>query len=212
MALVRAVQDHKQALSDIDGATGDGDHGINLNKGFTIFSEQFIASNGNLSQGLEGLSSVLLTKIGGAIGPLYGAFFRGMAAGCQGADTIDEAIFGKMLVSAREAIGRISMACEGDKTLLDALIPAEEAFRSAVEAGRSFPECLQALSVAAVQGRDRTKDMVARVGRASRLGDRSRGAVDAGAASCCLILESLAQSIMAILSGECIHDKRRVRR
>ncbi|MGA2362579.1 MAG: dihydroxyacetone kinase subunit DhaL [Candidatus Aminicenantales bacterium] len=198
-ALVKAIRDHKQSLSDIDGAIGDGDHGINMNKGFMIFSERFAASPGNLSRGLDMLSMTLMTKIGGAMGPLYGFFFKGMAAACRNAETINAAVFGNMLSSCRDAIGKISQAKVGDKTLVDVLVPAEEAYRSACIDGKTFVGCLDAMISAAVQGRDATKEMMAKVGRASRLGERSRGIVDAGAASCCLILETMAQSIKAIL-------------
>jgi dihydroxyacetone kinase len=103
--------------------------------------------------------------------------------------------FGQMLAAAREKVLGISGASLGDKTLLDVLLPAQENYQAALEAGESFAACLDRMSQAAEQGRDATKDMVARVGRSSRLGERSRGVIDAGSASCCLILQTLAQAI-----------------
>jgi len=198
-ALTRAVQEHKQYLSDLDGAIGDGDHGINLNKGFRIFSDQFSVSPGNLSHGFEILSRILMSRIGGALGPLYGKFFEGMAAACRNAETINSAVFSHMLSNGRAAISKISQAKVGDKTLVDVLFPAEEAYQLAYIQGQTFIDCLDAMISAAVKGRDATTEMMAKVGRASRLGERSRGIVDPGAASCCLIFETIARSIKAIL-------------
>lgn len=196
--LVKAIQDNKQYLSDIDGAIGDGDHGINMNKGFTLFAEQMQTTPVNFTDGLGVLSKILMTKIGGSMGPLYGFFFKNMAGACNG-DAIDAGVFGKMIAACREGIGKISPAKVGDKTLMDVLVPAQEAYQAALNEGRSFAECLDGMTAAAVKGRDSTKDMVAKLGRSSRLGERSRGVIDAGAASCCLILETIANSIKPLL-------------
>ncbi len=195
--LIRVIQQNKQYLSDIDGAIGDGDHGINMNKGFTLCQEQLNASPGDLAHCLQTLSQILMTKIGGSMGPLYGYFFESMANACDGKASIDAAVFGKMLQGALFAIQDISDAKVGDKTLLDTLVPAVEAFHAAHE---DFPKALDAMKAAAVRGRDSTKDMVAKRGRASRLGERSRGVLDAGATSCCLILCSLADSAKKLLN------------
>ncbi|MBN2703121.1 MAG: dihydroxyacetone kinase subunit L [Pontiellaceae bacterium] len=195
MPLIKAIQENKQYLSDIDGLIGDGDHGINMNKGFTLCEEQLQKEPGDLSHGFSTLSSILMSQIGGSMGPLYGMFFRAMARSCKGKETLDEAGFGEMLAAAKDKVLDISGAKQGDKTLLDVLLPAEEAFSSALSNGESFASCLDKLSEAAEQGRDATKDMIAKVGRSSRLGERSRGVIDAGSASCCLILQTLAQAI-----------------
>ena len=91
--------------------------------------------------------------------------------------------------------GRLGSAKPGDKTMLDALSPAADAFDAAQKEGKSFADSLDAMAAAAERGRDATRDMVARVGRASRLGERSRGVVDAGASSCCLILQTIATGV-----------------
>ncbi len=195
-ALIKAVRDNKQYLSDIDGQIGDGDHGINMNKGFTLTEAALEKEPGDLSHGFKTLSQILMTQIGGSMGPLYGMFFKALAKGCKGVDPIDAAAFGVMLSGARDKVVNISGAQVGDKTLLDVLIPSQEAYQQAVDGGASFAEALTQMSQTAQQGRDGTKDMVARVGRSSRLGERSRGVIDAGAASCCLILLTLAQTIL----------------
>lgn len=197
--LVAAIQAQKQYLSDIDGLIGDGDHGVNMNKGFTLAGEQLGREPGDLTHALGVLSKVLMMKIGGSMGPLYGMFFKAMAGAVQGLESVDADVFGKMLAATREAIQKISPAKPGDKTLMDVLVPAQLAFQTMLDAGKSFAECLDAMSQAAEQGRDATIDLVAKLGRSSRLGERSRGVVDAGAASCCLILQTMAQSIKALL-------------
>ena len=198
--LIRAIQENKQYLSDIDGAIGDGDHGINMNKGFTLCRDELLANPGNLTHGLKTLSKILVMKIGGSMGPLYGTFFKSLAAACDGVDAIDAAVFGRMLSSGREGIQKISDAKPGDKTLMDVLLPAEAAYQAAAQTGEPFRVCLDKMVEAARQGRDATKDMVAKLGRSSRLGERSRGVIDAGAASCCLILEIMAGTIGDLLA------------
>jgi dihydroxyacetone kinase-like protein len=195
LPLIKTVQDNKQYLSDIDGLIGDGDHGINMNKGFTLCAEALQAEPGDLSHGFKTLSRILMTQIGGSMGPLYGMFFKAMAKACENEDSLDAAMLGAMLTAAKTKVLDISGAQLGDKTLLDVLLPAEESYRNAVNADESFVTCLDRMSEAAEKGRDATKDMLAKVGRSSRLGERSRGVIDAGSASCCLILQTMAQAI-----------------
>jgi dihydroxyacetone kinase-like protein len=199
--LIAAIQENKQYLSDIDGAIGDGDHGINMNKGFTLCRDELLAHPGDLTHGLKTLAKILMMKIGGSMGPLYGTFFKSLAAACDGTDAIDAAVFGRMLSAGREGIQKISEAKTGDKTLMDVLLPAEAAYRTAVETNEPFRVCLDRMVEAARQGRDATKEMAAKLGRSSRLGERSRGVIDAGAASCCLILETMAGTIRDLLTG-----------
>ncbi|MEA4881084.1 MAG: DAK2 domain-containing protein, partial [Synergistaceae bacterium] len=103
------------------------------------------------------------------------------------------------LGSAASEIEKLGGAVRGDKTLLDSLLPAVEAFDASFEETGDFAEALTALQAAAEEGRESTRDMVARVGRASRLGERSRGVLDAGATSCCLLLNSMAESVKKLL-------------
>lgn len=198
--LIVAIQSQKQYLSDIDGKIGDGDHGINMNKGFTLTGEQLAAEPANLTASLNVLTKVLMLKIGGSMGPLYGMFFKAMVTATDGAESIDAAVFGKMIEGARANIQKISKAKPGDKTLMDVLVPAVDAYQAALEADEPFVACLDAMSVAAEKGRDATEDMVAKLGRSSRLGERSRGVIDAGAASCCLILQTMAGTIKTLLT------------
>ncbi len=198
-ALIKSIQDNKQYLSDIDGLIGDGDHGVNMNKGFTLCQEQLGDKPFDLSLGLKTLYQILMNQIGGSMGPLYGMFFKAMAKACKGKDELDAAVFGQMLFAAKDKVLDISGAQPGDKTLLDTLIPAQEAYQAALTVSEPFADCLSKMSVAAEAGRDATKDLVAKVGRSSRLGERSRGVLDAGAVSCCLILQAFANTIQGML-------------
>ena len=198
--LILAIQANKQYLSDIDGAIGDGDHGINMNKGFTLCREALDKQPGDFSYGLKTLGKILMMKIGGSMGPLYGKLFLSMGKTLEGSPQIDKAAFGQAIDAALEAIHAISPAQVGDKTLMDVLIPAQEAYNASA-AGSSFAQALDAMDAAALKGRDSTVDMVAKLGRSSRLGERSRGVMDAGSASCYLILHTMADTIKELLQA-----------
>ncbi len=197
--LILVIQENKQYLSDIDGLIGDGDHGINMNKGFTMCREELDKNPGDMAYGLKVLAKILMMKIGGSMGPLYGKFFKAFAVSLEGKEEIGMDEMGAAIKAAIEAIASISLAKVGDKTMIDTLIPALAAYEKVQQEGKSFAEALEAMKVAAVIGRDSTKDMVAKLGRASRLGERSRGVLDAGATSCCLILETIADGAKQII-------------
>ena len=133
---------------------------------------------------------------------MYGMFFRRMAKAIKGTEVIDAAAFGAMLEGARDGIATVSEARVGDKTLMDTLVPACDAYRGALDEGVSFGDALDVMKAAAEKGKDSTRDMVAQLGRSSRLGERSRGVVDAGAASCCLILSSMADTVKTLIGEE----------
>ncbi|MBW7057788.1 dihydroxyacetone kinase subunit L [Paracoccus bogoriensis] len=185
---------HRAYLSEIDGLIGDGDHGVNMAKGFGRAAEQ-IKPEDRLSSAMRTLSGVLLAEIGGSMGPLYGMMFAAMADSLERAEGLDADGFGQMLRAGLEAIEEIGQAKVGDKTLLDAFAPALSAYDAALAQGKDFTTALNVLAQEAIAGRDRTVDMVARIGRAARLGERSRGVPDAGATSCALILTTLSRSV-----------------
>lgn len=199
--LVETINANRAWLSEIDGAIGDGDHGINMSKGFTQAGAALGDPPPPLAAALRVLSDALFEGIGGSMGPLYGSLFSAMADTLGEAQTLDAPLFGRMLHAALDGVEEIGSAKPGDKTMLDALAPATEAFDAAQAAGKSFSESLDAMAAAAERGRDATRDMIARVGRASRLGERSRGVLDAGATSCCLILQTLATGLKQRLAG-----------
>lgn len=197
--MIVAIQENKQYLSDIDGAIGDGDHGINMNKGFTLCREALDKQSGNLSYGLKTLGKILMMKIGGSMGPLYGKFFLAIGKSLDEKDPVGKQEFLDALKAALSDIQAISPAKVGDKTLMDVLIPSVETMEAAVAEGASFEDALDRMCKAAEAGRDSTVDMVAKIGRSSRLGERSRGVMDAGSASCCLLLTTMAEAIKEII-------------
>jgi len=193
--LIEAIQANRAYLSEIDGLIGDGDHGINMAKGFGQCRDALGDPLPALDICLDTLGATLLNGIGGSMGPLYGSFFMAMGEAIENVETLDAPAIAKMLRAGYESVSEIGEAQLGDKTLLDCLHPAVVALETNAAEGRSLPDCLTAMSAAAEQGREATRDMVAKVGRASRLGERSRGVLDAGATSCCIILQTLATDL-----------------
>jgi dihydroxyacetone kinase-like protein len=196
--LIETVRLHKAYLSEIDGAIGDGDHGVNMAKGFSLTAERLTAAM-DLAEALKTLGRTLVTEIGGAMGPLYGSLFKALAKACQGRESIDAPLFAEMLKAGLAAVVELGQAKTGDKTLVDTLEPAVRGYSAALAGGSSFRECLRRMEEEAARGKESTREMTAKVGRASRLGERSRGSLDAGAASCHLILKSMAETIGARL-------------
>ncbi|HLA43510.1 MAG TPA: dihydroxyacetone kinase subunit DhaL, partial [Aggregatilineales bacterium] len=170
LAIVKTIQDNAAYLSELDGAIGDGDHGVNMSKGFTSFQTALGNQAVDLSTGFLMLGTTLLTEIGGAMGPLYGTLFITMGDACAGKSMIDRDIFGDMLAAGRREVQDVGGAGAGDKTLMDTLIPAQIAYSEAVEKDARFTDALQAMVSAAQQGQQSTHDLIAKLGRASRLG------------------------------------------
>ncbi|MCJ9719220.1 dihydroxyacetone kinase subunit L [Agrobacterium sp. SHOUNA12C] len=191
LAMADRIVENRAYLSEIDGKIGDGDHGVNMAKGFGMAAERMKGKYLSLAASLDTLGTVLMTEIGGSMGPLYGVMFIEFAEKLEGVDAIDSATYSRMLHAGLEGIQAIGSAKVGDKTLLDTLVPAIEAFDGAIAAGKSFVDALDALVAAADSGRDSTLNLVAKIGRASRLGERSLGVLDAGATSCAIILKEL---------------------
>lgn len=197
-SIIKAIQDNKQNLSDIDGKIGDGDHGINMNKGFSLCQKR-IDRNMSMSGCFKILGDTLMQDIGGSMGPLYGTFFNTLGKVSEKYEQISSEVVLEMLSASAESVREIGCAEIGDKTMLDCLLPAIDAYSDAFKSGSSFAECLTELKRAAKIGRDSTKNMVAKVGRASRLGLRSVGYIDAGAASCSVILSAFADSVSVLI-------------
>lgn len=190
------IIDNKAYLSEVDGLIGDGDHGINMAKGFNLCKNDLQALDTvTLDQSFSILANILMGSIGGSMGPLYGSIFFGMASAIEGRDSIDAEQFDTMLREGLTSVQEISSAQVGDKCLMDALVPAVDAFSAALAAGDGFADCLEKMAAAAQAGSESTKDLVARIGRASRLGERSRGVLDAGSVSCAMILGTLADAV-----------------
>ena len=199
LRMVQVIQENKEYLGQIDGVIGDGDHGANMNKGFTMFLNQYKDVDYSFTEGLYTLGMVLLNGIGGSMGPIYGTIFMAMSEAADGKDVIGLSELSQMLKAAEEELFTIVDARKGDKTLVDSLSPAIDAVQQAAAAEVDFRSALDAMCAASGQGKERTRDLTARYGRASRLGERSRGVLDAGAVSCDLLLNAMAQGIGELL-------------
>ena len=200
--MIAVIVDNSAWLSQIDGAIGDGDHGVNMAKGFRLAAAKLAREDGfALQYGFLVLGDTLLSDIGGSMGPLYGTFFTEMAESLGEAEDLDGMRFQAMLRAGVAAVVDLGGAKPGDKSLIDVLVPAEDAFAAAQLDGTDLAGSLTRLREAAAAGLESTRDMVARIGRASRLGERSRGTLDAGAASCTMLLTTLSDGLLARLGA-----------
>lgn len=202
LAMVEAVHKNRQYLGDIDGLIGDGDHGMNMNKGFVTYAERLGDRQTGFSEGLFELGSVLFNEIGGSMGPIYGTIFMEMSDRAEDAEEITLKLLTDMLKAGLDGLYEILDARPGDKTIVDTMDSAIRGLQEAAEEGKTFSQALDEMKEYAENGKESTKAMVAKYGRASRLGERSRGVLDAGATSCCIILQAMADGIKAQLAAD----------
>jgi phosphoenolpyruvate---glycerone phosphotransferase subunit DhaL len=192
-AIASAVADNAEYLTRLDSAIGDADHGVNLHRGFTAVVEALdgyeAATVGDV---LVRTGSTLVSKVGGASGPLYGTAFRAIGKALP-TSTVDAAGLAAALKAGLEGVQRLGAAVPGDKTIVDAYSPAVAAFDKELAGGGDLVAASAAAAAAAEEGMRATTAMVARKGRASYLGPRSEGHQDPGATSTWLIFRSLAE-------------------
>lgn len=193
-AMAEAMEENKKRLTKLDAEIGDGDHGNNMNRGFQAVLERLEEKEaGTPAEVLKTASSALISKVGGAAGPLYGtAFLRASSSLSEKEDVSPENV-AEALESALGGIKQRGKAELEDKTIVDALEPAVEAAKDAT--GGSVAGVLRAAADAAEKGVEATKDLVARKGRASYLGERAMGHQDPGATSTYLLLEAAAKTL-----------------
>ena len=184
----------------MDGLIGDGDHGMNMNKGFTLYEEQLGDQDTSLSDGLFDLGSVLLNKIGGSMGPIYGTIFMEMSSVIEDVEDITLETFSEMLRSGLDGLYEIVDARPGDKTLVDTLYPVCQYVREAANVQTDF-SADKNITGSSSEGKQSTKGLTAKYGRAARLGERSRGVLDAGATSCCILLQAMADGMKSVLEN-----------
>lgn len=189
----QAVIKDKVFLTDLDQAIGDGDHGINMARGFESVLPKIaaLADDNDVAAALKAVGMGLISSVGGAAGPLYGTAFLRAAGACKGKTAIDAATAKAMLDAAIKGIQDRGKAQQGEKTMLDALIPASAAFADGIKAGKNAVECLGDAVQAAEKGVEYTKKISATKGRASYLGERSIGHQDPGATSSTIMLTAL---------------------
>ncbi|HEY0718090.1 MAG TPA: dihydroxyacetone kinase subunit DhaL [Streptosporangiaceae bacterium] len=197
-AIAALTQEQRDHLTQLDAAIGDADHGTNLARGFAAVLAALEADHPATPGAVLTLTGrTLISKVGGASGPLYGTAFRRAGKSLGDAADVDLAALATALEAALAGVQQLGAAREGDKTMVDVLAPATSAFRKAVAEGRPAPEALAALAEAAQAGAEATVSMQALKGRASYLGPRSVGHEDPGAASSALMLGALRDTVLA---------------
>ncbi|GIF14453.1 dihydroxyacetone kinase subunit DhaL [Actinoplanes teichomyceticus] len=191
-ATAAAVAAGADRLTRLDAAIGDGDHGVNLNRGFTaVVAALDQEAPPTVGEVLAKAGSTLMSRVGGASGPLYGSALRaaGRALPQTSAVRPDELV--AALRAGLDAVRKLGGAAPGDKTMIDAYAPALDAFEQAVAAGAGLAQAAAAAARAATAGAEATVPMRARKGRASYLGERSVGHQDPGATSASLMFQAL---------------------
>jgi dihydroxyacetone kinase-like protein len=186
------IESQRDHLTQLDAAIGDADHGINLARGFSaIAAAMDQAATPTPGSVLILAGSTLISKVGGASGPLYGMALR--QAGKSLGDTAEASLpeLAASLEAALAGVQKLGAAREGEKTMVDALAPAVAALQKAISEGARAPEALAAAATAAADGAQATISMHALKGRASYLGPRSVGHEDPGAASTAIIMGAL---------------------
>lgn len=195
-AYAEVIAEQKDFLTQLDMAIGDGDHGANMHRGMqAVLSKLNDVANQDIGTIFRTVAMTLLSTVGGASGPLYGTFFLQMASVANGKTALTPTEFSEALKRGIDGIVARGKAAPGEKTMIDALLPAFEALKSSLDAGASFAEAVRASAAAAAAGRDATIPMVAKKGRASYLGERSAGHQDPGATSSHLLLETAARTL-----------------
>ena len=192
--MAKKIEAEKDYLTQLDNEIGDGDHGINLARGFEAVEKKLPSlAGGDIGALLKGVGMQLVSTVGGASGPLYGTAFMKAGMACKGLTELDGPAFIKAMEAAVDGIKMRGKATEGEKTMLDALCPALKVMQDEVAAGKSLKEALQDATAAAEKGVEYTKTIIATKGRASYLGERSLGHQDPGATSSLYLLQVLAE-------------------
>jgi len=190
----RVIADQRAELIALDREIGDGDHGENLDRGFSAVVAKLpaLAADATPADALKAVATTLISTVGGASGPLLGTAYLKAAAAVAGRPDLDAAGVADLLEAALGGIVLRGKAERGDKTMVDAWGPAAEAARAAADAGSGPAEALASAADAAERGAEETDPLVARKGRASYLGERAIGHRDPGAQSSALILRAAA--------------------
>jgi dihydroxyacetone kinase-like protein len=189
------IAEHKEELTALDSAIGDADHGINMDRGMQAVAAKLDDQpGGDVGQLFKTVGMTLVSTVGGAGGPLYGTLFLQLGSATTGKDAIEPAQWADALDAAVAGVRARGKAELEDKTMVDALAPARDAYRSAIDEGADFPDALRRAADAAEGGMKATIPLVARKGRASYLGERSAGHQDPGATSSWLLMKTVADT------------------
>jgi phosphoenolpyruvate---glycerone phosphotransferase subunit DhaL len=191
---IKAQSDY---LTQLDAAIGDGDHGTNMRRGFDAVGKALAGQDRTTPPGrlLVLAGKTLVSTVGGASGPLWGSALRRAGRALGEGESFDGRQLAAALDAAVAGVVELGAAAPGDKTMVDALLPAAQAMGEALDAGRSLEDALAAAAAAAREGAEATVPMQARKGRASYLGERSIGHQDPGATSAAIVVASLHRAV-----------------
>jgi dihydroxyacetone kinase-like protein len=191
---IKAQSDY---LTQLDAAIGDGDHGINMSRGFDAVGKALAGQGDAVAPGqlLIVAGKTLVSTVGGASGPLWGSALRRAGRALGDAETFDGELLALALDSAVDGVVELGAAAQGDKTMIDALMPAVQRLHEGLDRGEPLATALEAAASAAQAGAEATVPMQARKGRASYLGERSIGHQDPGATSVAIILAALSRAV-----------------
>jgi dihydroxyacetone kinase-like protein len=208
-AVVVAVEANADQLSALDAVGGDGDHGVSLTIGARAVQTALAAETPeSLGGSLQKIGTTLVNSVGAAMGPIFGTAFIRAGTAANTATRLDATAVAAILKAAVDGVQARGKAVAGDKTMLDALIPAADAAQQAADGGADAVGALRAASQAANAGAIATSDMIAKRGRAAKLGERTRGHQDAGATSTALILRTILHEVDASASEPRLEVKR----
>lgn len=195
-AFAATVAENREYLTELDSAIGDADHGINMNRGMAAVVAKLDAGEaGDIGALLKAVGMTLVSTVGGASGPLYGTLFLEMGKSAAGKSELSGQDWADALAAGVAGVQRRGKAELGDKTMLDALVPAVETLRSALAGGSTLDEALRRSAETAQAGMTATIPLVAHKGRASYLGERSANHQDPGATSSWLLLRTAAETL-----------------
>ena len=190
------LKQNRAHLSELDSATGDGDHGTAVSKVADAITTTIDKDGGDdVKKLLKDVAWAAMSTDAGSTSPLYGSFLLGISEAVPEDGPIDCAAYAAMLESGVTKLRKNTRAEPGNKTMLDALLPAVAAVRAAADGGKSLGEALADGAGAAVDGAEATKDMKATFGRAKNIGERSIGHVDPGAASMSILFTGLKEGL-----------------
>jgi len=191
------IEGAQKWLSELDSIAGDGDHGTTMFRAAKLLSKTVDENQGEDIKGLlKAVSWSLLGVDGGATGPLFGTLFGGMSEALEEGNVVSAAAASAMFETGLASVERLTKARVGDKTMMDALVPAIAAFRKSAEEGKDMRMAMKKAAEAAEEGAESTKNMVARYGRAKNLGEKTLGHPDPGATSIALLFKGFHEGIL----------------
>lgn len=194
----RVIGENKDYLTSLDSAIGDADHGINMDRGFgAVMAKLPAVAASDIGNILKTVGMTLVSTVGGAGGPLYGTFFMRAGAAVANKTELTAQDLLAALEAGLEGVQQRGKATPGEKTMVDALTPARDAMRAALQNGSDAGQALRAAADAAEAGMKATIPMLATKGRASYLGERSIGHQDPGATSSFLLLKTMSEVLGA---------------